>query len=105
MQIYIIRPYYGYDCNSVDGFNNGCYLDEIEVTANSEDDAIEQCITLQKESLPKETEYLDFGDFNTVSWVTDYCDGATDDTNIDDDDDNCEYLYKYIDFGDVRLKD
>lgn len=99
MNTYIIRPYYGHDCSSVDGFNNGCYLDEIEVEAASEDDAIEQCIFKQMESLPKDTEYLDhIGDFDTVAWITDYCEVVADD-------DNREYLYKYLDFSDVRLKD
>ena len=99
MNTYIIRPYFGHDCNSVDGFNDGRYLDEIEVLADSEYDAIEQCIAKQKESLPKETEIFDFfGDFDTVAWITDYSDEA-------DEEGNREYLYKYIDFGDVRLKD
>ena len=105
MNTYIIRPYFGHDCNSVDGFNNGCYLDEVEVTANSEDDAIEQCIAKQKASLGA-VEYLDhIGDFDTVAWITDYCDGVAADDHNNDDDANREYLYEYIDFSDVRLKD
>ena len=104
MQTFIIKPYYGHDCNSVDGFNDGYYLDEVEVQAIDEDAAIEQCIAKQKVALPKDTEYLDF-DENSVTWITDYCDAVTEDDNSDDDDDHREYLYKYIDFGDVKLKE
>jgi hypothetical protein len=99
MNTYIIRPYYAYDCNSVEGFNNGCYLDEIEVEADSEDYAIELCIQKQKTALPKNTEYLDnIMDDVGVVWVTKYCEE-------EDEEGNREYLYKYIDFGDVKLKE
>ena len=98
MKTFIIRPYYGHDCNSVDGFNDGHYLNEVEVDADSEDAAIEQCIAKQKTELGA-VEYLDhIGDFDTVAWITDYIDEV-------DEDGNREYLYKYVDFGDVRLKD
>lgn len=39
MPNYIVRPYFGHDCNSWDGFNNGHYLDAIQVTADSPEEA------------------------------------------------------------------
>ena len=39
MNTYIIRPYYGHDCDSTMGFNNGNYITEITVKAEDEDQA------------------------------------------------------------------
>lgn len=52
MNTYTIRPYFGYDCNSDQGFNDGRYLDEIEVEAESEDAAIDVAIRMFKAADP-----------------------------------------------------
>lgn len=44
MNTYIVRPYWGYDCDSVQGFNNGTYLDGIEVQAKDENEAIDKAM-------------------------------------------------------------
>ena len=39
LELYTIRPYFGHDCDSHNGFNNGYYLDTIYVFAESPEDA------------------------------------------------------------------
>lgn len=45
MQAYIVRPYFGHDCDSENGFNDGYYLPAIVVQAEDADDAVTQAMT------------------------------------------------------------
>lgn len=38
-----IRLYYGYDCDSVNGFNNGYYLHDYSIEVKDIDEAFKQC--------------------------------------------------------------
>ena len=39
-----IRRYFGFDCDSTSGFNNGCYIDQSPIEVVSEDHAMELCL-------------------------------------------------------------
>lgn len=115
MPKYIVRPYYGYDCNSWNGFNNGYYLDEIEVIAENEEAASEQAMSdfIKKNSkiAVKDDNSLDhLGDY-TKAWITSYSNGEGEITRTEyeelteNDSDLGGYCYQYIDFAaDVKLQ-
>lgn len=44
MKVFKVRPYHGHDCDSVNGFNNGSFLNTIIVRAENEDEAIDKAI-------------------------------------------------------------
>ncbi len=92
-----IRPYYGHDCNSWDGFNDGYYLDPIIVDAPDADTArliaFDQYI--QTEPLPDGAE-LDNPHWELcVYWEFER-------SNCENPDD---YLYAYIDFNASEAKE
>ncbi len=100
---FIVRPYYGHDCNSQDGFNNGYYLDEIEVQAENEYEAIE----IAQREFCKENE-INFDSLNSIpadrgAWHFDYMGEEYLYREFDHqgEDDDQTYLYQYIDFTDV----
>lgn len=88
---YIVRPYYGYDCNSWDGFNNGNYLDDIEVVAEDSAEAITKAIEfyIKEFGWPKGAEIDGWFGEGTIYWVTDVVDSEN-------------YLYRYIDFNNIE---
>lgn len=111
MNTYIVRPYYGYDCNSRDGFNNGHYLDELYIDAESEEDAIDKAMTafkLEDRGILVTDDPEDLGD-TCLAWITCYVDDDGNDVpkteweNLNESAEVGGYLYQYIDFGDVRL--
>lgn len=114
MNTYIIRPYYGYDCNSEMGFNNGNYLDSIEIMAWNEQEAIEKAIAWYVENtypdgLPECIQRDSFFGDNTLYEEFSYND--KDGKEISqaeyqalDESEQGGYLYKYIDFTDITVK-
>lgn len=120
MKTYIIRPYFGYDCSSEAGFNNGNYLEEMEVEAEDEDSAVATAMAryLEEQSTRPANLEVDshFGD-GTLYWEHSHTwtaeNGAEysseDEVPIDPDTEQpaeCEvsYLYKYIDFNCIMVK-
>ena len=115
MKTFTIRPYFGHDCNSHDGFNNGCYLDDILIEAEDEYAAVKlaRLQLLDQFTLPEfDSEDEDQacigsgGDTYILSWITDY---SYNGESISKDEyeallenefesDNLGYLYQYIDF-------
>lgn len=114
MKKYTIRPYYGYDCNSDSGFNNGTYLDTFIVEAESESEAA--CIAAERYYAEEFTERSDvperckaevnghWGD-GTIYYEFDHIWYVGDEEFHEEPecDAECTYLYKYIDFNDVEL--
>ncbi len=117
MAIYIVRPYYGHDCDSEMGFNNGAYLDPIEVEADDEDTAAAKAMDnyiaeTYPNGVPDDVEL----DGHTGDWTIyrahSYVDNAGADitaeqyNDLDDDKrDGAGYLYEFLDFSqDVTLK-
>lgn len=115
MQTYIVRPYFGHDCNSWDGFNNGHYLDDITVSADSPEDAIEQAMKqfihdpIASEIIDKPKAEIDghFGE-STIYWEYCYTDGEGNEIteaefqDLNEDAEVGGYLYQYIDFNNVE---
>lgn len=111
MATYIVRPYFGHDCDSEQGFNNGYYLPEIRVDALTEEDAIDKAM----EQYIAEME----GTRRDVSaWERDGESGdwtlyrEFDHVYLDQDGNECDsdapdaevyYLYQYIDFSAAEL--
>ena len=112
MNKYLVRPYYGHDCNSWDGFNNGCFIDEIEVTAPDEetakDLALDQYLSDQtdvdRSLIEKNPSHM--GD-NTLYTETIHVDADGNGISKDDydHDKGHGFLYQYIDFNEVRESD
>ncbi len=111
---YIIRPYYGHDCDSTSGFNNGHYLDEIEIDARDEGDAIERAIEIFL------SENTSAGNMSRDSYMggdhlyLEYAYSDSDGSDItreryielnESGDDVGGYLYQYISFAEVTLLD
>jgi hypothetical protein len=124
MPKFIVRPYFGHDCNSDSGFNDGNYLPAIEVDADDESAAITAAMAMfMKDQTAPEGLEIDggFGD-GTLYWETahryvtedgtEYDDVADiplgdADTAIEPENGNMArdfetfYLYRFIDFNDV----
>lgn len=112
MKTYIIHPYFGYDCDSNQGFNNGRYLHEIEVQAEDEQAAIDVAMDLFVVGNPE------FSGWERDGWFgenTLYFEGPTTDENgneVDTADPDFEfderkhgYMYQYVDFSDCEVKE
>lgn len=107
---FIVRPYYRYDCDSESGFNNGHYLDPMEVEAESEDDAAETALLkFKRENTQVAVWYNDdavdgLGDF-TIAWIVAYNDGDGNEISraefesLNENDEIGGYSYRYIDFS------
>lgn len=114
---YVVRPYFGHDCNSFDGFNNGNYLDPIEVRADSPEQATVRAMALYRNADADRRCYFrsidniyEFGD-SSFYFEGPYFDDNSNEISFDqfcdlneNGDDRGGYLYQYIDFGDVELK-
>lgn len=100
MKQYTIRPYFGHDCNSWDGFNNGHYLDEIEVNASNEYEAIELAMSQFEKENANVSKWEKNGFFgeNTFYIEFSHTEGNGNDIDPNDIDDNSCYLYQYISF-------
>lgn len=96
MKKYIVRPYFGSDCDSENGFNNGYYLDDIEVMANNETTAIEKAMSQYIKNNDIDLEKVEingyFGD-NTI--YHEYAHKENTETN------ESSYLYQYVDFNEI----
>jgi hypothetical protein len=90
---YTIRPYFGFDCDSVNGFNNGHYLDEIVVEASSEEEAI----TLAMDKYI-EINKLDMSRIEQDGWFGE----GTLYSEERDAEDSEEYTYQYVCFNSVK---
>lgn len=110
MPKFIVRPYFGHDCDSESGFNNGHYLNGIEVDADTEESAIENVLDgFIRNNIATGTKYEVHGTFgdNTLYWETCYNDGKgneiTEDeySTLNENDSTGGYCYQYIDFNDV----
>jgi hypothetical protein len=110
MNTYTVRPYFGHDCNSWDGFNNGYYLEEMTVKADSEQDAIDKAmhLAIERGLAPMEACADTLGDA-TLYWETCYSDGEGNEVSKEqwlelneDDSEVGGYLYQYLDFSDVQ---
>lgn len=53
-----IRRYYGFDCDSVMGFNNGSYIDDEPIKVDNHDEAFELC----KQALAERWDLSQFSD-------------------------------------------
>lgn len=113
MRTYTVRPYFGHDCNSDSGFNNGYYLDDITVVAASEEDAIGRAMQAYITDHPLTTDQEVDGHFGdgTIYWITCYNDGNGNEISeqayndlMDTDPDEGGYLYQYIDFNNVEVE-
>lgn len=118
MKTFIVRPYFGHDCDSESGFNNGHYMDEIEVSVSDESDAMDKAMELVKaEFLTDPSEwsneshmgedvlYSEFGHAWFDSEGNEY--SSEDDLPLDPDTEEpieaeYHYRYQYIDFSDVK---
>ena len=107
MKTYTFRPYFGHDCDSEMGFNNGYYLDEISVQAPNEATAIEQVITLLRADAFSKFEtntsigdlYLEFGHI----WRKDEEELTTEPE--DSDEYECSYLYQFVNLGEPEISE
>lgn len=94
-----IRLYYGYDCNSIMGFNDGTYLDEMEVTDDHA--AMEACkrVLLDRWNIPEtEFESMDDGYQITTGYFDNDGNKMTMDAWIEanESDDAGSYRYVYV---------
>lgn len=97
MKLYTIRPYFGHDCNSWDGFNSGYYLESISVHAENESDAIGKAMIEFRLENPEFNKFRDdshFGDDNLYL-------ESNHDTIFDESGDEIEsqYTYQYVSFA------
>jgi hypothetical protein len=113
MTKFIVRPYFGYDCDSEMGFNNGCYLNEITVKADNEHAAIEQAMNHIQQTNPSDhweedshmgDNYL-YREFDHV-WRDQEGNEYQDEEAIPaGTETNIYYRCQYIDFSDVKEKE
>jgi len=91
-----IRRYCGHDCESVNGFNNGYYIDDDYIEVKDIDDAFEKC----KEYLETrwDTNESDIEEWdNGYQLITSYNDNDGNDIKPDDyDSDKHEYSYVFV---------
>lgn len=91
------RLYYGHDCNSVDGFNNGHYL-SLDSDILTEEEGYDRCkqflISMHGDSA--DIEEIE-GGFEVITGYYD-ADGnsITSDAFLEDSDDNFSYSYEYV---------
>ena len=97
------RLYYGHDCNSVDGFNDGYYIDE-----DTHTDTIEEACNRAKIELKKRygshinIEEQDGGESSSFQLITGYYDNDGNDltkeafTELNENEEAGSYLYVYI---------
>lgn len=112
-----VRPFFGHDCNSHDGFNNGCYLEEIEVMAQDETQAIVRAMAvyrktignyqLLKDKKSHDTCFFNTGDTSGFYIETYYADDNGDELTESEWMDQNEteeygsYSYQYVEFSEV----
>lgn len=110
---YTIIPYHGYDCDSVNGFNNGRRLDTIIVYAANEDEArskaLEAYVELNGVDLKKVERDGWFGD-NTLYFEHEVVDqdGRAVDTNAEGfefNESEHSYAYEYVDFNYIEVQE
>lgn len=89
-----IRRYYGHDCDSINGFNNGYYLDSTPIEVENIDQAYELCrqslLELWGGSSPLEE--FDQG----FQLITVYSDREGNEINPEDYDSDLEHSYLYV---------
>ena len=108
MKRYKVTPYYGFDCDSKNGFNNGHYLEEITVEAVDEfhasEAAIEKFCRLTKGFKNQDECEMFQADFG-ISTITGYYDNdgneLTKEQIEDMEGDEYTYRYTYVDFNKV----
>lgn len=110
MKTYQVRPYFGHDCDSVSGWNNGYYLDEIYVKADSPEEASEKAMEeyCKEYNIPLDKDDNEMGDF-MISNIKSYSDPDGNEITkeefeeaYENDPDRHEdygYTYEYIDFA------
>lgn len=67
-----IRRYYGYDCDSNQGFNNGHYIDEDPIECIDFDDATRLCIQALRKRGHHGPYQVDDSDHPSVECITGY---------------------------------
>ena len=102
---YKVTPYFGRDCNSHDGFNNGLWIAYYTVEADSPEDASTKAMAKYIEEHPDVAEHFK-DDSHMGDWVLysefGHNDGEGNEIkpeDFDGDNDSHGYLYQYIDFG------
>jgi len=108
MNTYLVRPYYGFDCDSENGFNDGYYFAPVSVQAKDEIHAALKARALWLKENPIKNAKKVIEDSNTFgldiglywefehSWRDD--EGNEYDKEPSDKECDIFYLYKYIDF-------
>lgn len=108
MNTYIITPYHGIDCDSVHGVNGGLDLDEIEVQASSEAEAVEraEAIFILSHGIPRETvlreesgQIKQILSFHRADGTEISCEAYMEDSQPGD-----FFKYEYVDFNKIRRK-
>jgi len=114
---YSVRPYFGHDCNSYDGFNNGYYLEPIEVVAKDEDQAVVRAMAvyrrtignyeLLKEKKSHDTDFFNNGDQSGFYVETCFSDDDGNELTEEEwlsqneNDEVGSYSYQYVSFDEV----
>lgn len=95
-----VRRYYGFDCNSWDGFNNGRYIDADYIDVDSIDAAEELCRAFLRSEYGDDVEIIEMDSGDAFQVITGYYDEDGNDLTKSQYEkrcmDNKEASYRYV---------
>lgn len=86
MKLYLVTPFFAFDCNNIDGFNDGHDVAPFQIAAESKTQALELAIEQQQLMIEKPCIRLD--DPAKLYWIESYFEGG--------------YNYQYVDFSNIK---